>query len=225
MAKYSIKPAQPDGGVGTYFGLSELTIHGATRALYVDPDTGYQCIIAGRNLLYDGQQIIGGTITGITQKDQNGGTWYTITGAKLDGSEFPDVSAHYMPYYASIALRAGNDTILGSRGADSMSGYGGNDRLLGKDGDDQFYSSDGKDIMTGGSGNDEFLIAPYTVRDIITDFNANGDDDQIILVNTGDYETRDTKNGVLLTTASGASVLLEGLKVADLQADDIVFLT
>lgn len=221
MAKYKVEPAQPDGGVGTYFQFAELTRHGATKATYVDPDNGYVLVITGKDLFYDGEQIVGGTITGMTQKDQNGGIWYTISGGKLDGADFPDVSEAYLPYYTSIALRSGNDLLLGSGGEDSLVGYGGKDRLYGKGGNDVLVVDDGVDTLTGGRGDDDFQIVPNRGRDIITDFKAHGDADQLVMINTGDYELKNTKHGLLMTTDAGASVLLEGVRERDIEPDDI----
>ena len=51
-------------------------------------------------------------------------------------------------------IEAGNDTILGGEGDDTIFGQGGNDSLDGGEGDDQIEGGDGQDTITSGGGND-----------------------------------------------------------------------
>ena len=51
-------------------------------------------------------------------------------------------------------IEAGNDTILGGEGDDTIFGQGGNDSLDGGEGDDQIEGGDGQDTITAGGGND-----------------------------------------------------------------------
>lgn len=50
--------------------------------------------------------------------------------------------------------RAGNDTLIGGPGADILIGGTGNDDLRGDAGNDLLMGGDGNDILSGGSGND-----------------------------------------------------------------------
>lgn len=92
---------------------------------------------------------------------------------------------------------AGNDSLLGEEGDDSLDGGAGHDSLkggLGQDkltggvGNDTLEGGVGQDILTGGAGTDTMVIygayggaAPGSSRDIITDFKAGIDGDQIML--------------------------------------------
>lgn len=223
MATYSIKPAAPDGALSQYYVYGDLGLHGGSKATYTDTDVGYQLILTGENLFYDGQQIIGGTITGVAFKDPNGGTWYTITDVDADATQFPDVTAAYLPHNVDALVLSGNDKLVGSRGNDQLEGFKGSDRLIGKAGNDAFYGDQGRDTMTGGRGDDQFYIGVHDGHDVITDFKAYGDADQVIFV-AHSFHTEDTKHGVLATADTGQSVLLEGLKVSDLHDGDITLL-
>ncbi|SEW32406.1 Ca2+-binding protein, RTX toxin-related [Cognatiyoonia koreensis] len=50
--------------------------------------------------------------------------------------------------------RTGDDTMLGTNGANVLRSYGGDDKLYGRGGADRLYGGDGKDFMDGGSGSD-----------------------------------------------------------------------
>jgi Ca2+-binding RTX toxin-like protein len=90
---------------------------------------------------------------------------------------------------------SGNDTLLGNEAAntltgnagnDTLVGRGGSDLLLGGDGADRVMGGDGLDVVTLGAGNDILVaeIDPTKIDtkqgkmsvDIITDFDAAGDD-------------------------------------------------
>ena len=49
---------------------------------------------------------------------------------------------------------AGNDTILGDGGANTLDGAAGNDSVTGGDGDDTLFAGQGRDTLTGGDGFD-----------------------------------------------------------------------
>ena len=63
------------------------------------------------------------------------------------------------------AVTAGNLSITGGDGADTLIGGSGNDTLTGDQG------AGGIDSLTGGTGNDTFVLSDATAIDIITDFN------------------------------------------------------
>lgn len=80
---------------------------------------------------------------------------------------------------------AGDDTISGGDGNDEITGGLGNDTIDGGAGDDLITGGAGADTLTGGAGNDVFIYAAgdssyaagtNNTMDMITDFNAAGDD-------------------------------------------------
>jgi Ca2+-binding RTX toxin-like protein len=61
------------------------------------------------------------------------------------GENLPDFETTPLP---------GNDTLVGTTGADTISALGGNDILVGRDGADILNGDSGSDMLLGGSGND-----------------------------------------------------------------------
>ena len=127
----------------------------------------------------------------------------------------------------------GDDAIEGGDGYDRLYGGPGNDVLSGGAGDDKIKGDAGDDLLSGGAGADHFVFAAYgeagsgfAGHDIITDFNPK--QDRLLL--TGSYRFADLFNsaqypqlavdgrdGLRLTYAdNGASILLKGVKRADL---------
>ncbi len=49
----------------------------------------------------------------------------------------------------------GNDTLIGAKGNDFLSGDAGNDTLIGNNGDDSLSGGEGNDVLIGGSGDDQ----------------------------------------------------------------------
>lgn len=91
-------------------------------------------------------------------------------------------------------LDGGNarDILIAYAGNDHLLGGNGKDELDGGDGDDILNGGRGKDILTGGAGNDTFVIERGSGKDIITDFNQNGDSNDTIIL---DFEEINTYSG------------------------------
>lgn len=74
----------------------------------------------------------------------------------------------------------GDDTVFGGGKRDYLVGMEGNDVLDGGHGHDRIEGGTGDDILTGGAGKDEFFFQASAEEnwgnDVITDFDANGDD-------------------------------------------------
>ncbi|NJO32016.1 MAG: hypothetical protein HC869_01655 [Rhodospirillales bacterium] len=68
----------------------------------------------------------------------------------------------------------GDDRLDGSAGADSLSGGSGNDTLLGADGNDILDGGSGTDSLTGGAGNDSYVVDATT--DVIVEVAGGGTD-------------------------------------------------
>ena len=69
----------------------------------------------------------------------------------------------------------GNDTLNGGAGNDTLNGGLGNDRLVGGNGIDRLTGGVGNDTLIGGSGNDIFQINSGIGRDLIIDYEDDGD--------------------------------------------------
>lgn len=111
----------------------------------------------------------GGNISSITLSD---GPAYTTSwsltglhfslGAAISYAETHPNAAAVTAYLINV-LFGGNDTIVGSAGADVLNGYAGNDHINGRGGADR---------ETGGAGNDTFIFRAGFGKDVITDFSA-----------------------------------------------------
>ena len=82
-----------------------------------------------------------------------------------------------------------NNVLTGNDGNDTLMGRGGNDRLIAGAGDDTVHGGDGLDVISLGAGSDVFVaeigVSKVNLKgpnkgampvDIITDFDADGDD-------------------------------------------------
>src|SRR5262249_45603929 len=95
---------------------------------------------------------------------------------------------------------AGNDTLLGKGGLDSLFGGTDNDTLTGGDGDDQVFGESGNDRMIWNPGDD-------------TDLNEGGDGVDTVEVNGGNGAEQFT------TTANGTRVRFDRINPAPFSID------
>ncbi|HJR73576.1 MAG TPA: cadherin domain-containing protein [Luteimonas sp.] len=75
---------------------------------------------------------------------------------------------------------AGNDTILGGAGDDVLEGGDGNDTIDAQSGNDRLIGGTGNDILIGGEDSDVYLIDVNAGADEIRNYDANGDDIDVI---------------------------------------------
>lgn len=97
---------------------------------------------------------------------------------------------------------AGNDTLTGDLGDDTIFGLAGNDTLLGGGGSDNIFGGDGDDSLAGGSGDD--FIFDTSGMDTI----AGGDGDDTIF--GAAFGVIDGGLGNDVITASGAGNTIAG---------------
>lgn len=167
-----------------------------------------------------------------------GNTVLTLTGG--DQVEFAGVSS---PEDVTVALVGGNgpdsiegtdenDRMLGLAGDDTITGGGGDDTLDGGSGQNVLAGGTGSDLLIGGSGADRFIIDQETGEgapvDIIRNFHDNVDvidlsgfdfydlDDLAPLV-----EARGPDTLLRLGDAGGEDLLITGLNIFGLSADDV----
>lgn len=124
----------------------------------------------------------------------------------------------------------GNDVLSGGKGNDLLRGDKGRDILRGGDGKDVLNGGKGNDKMTGGSGPDTFIFSSGADR--ITDFNAANNLEKIDLSGLSSIKGyKDLKNNhlselggdVVITSANGSTLTLDGLEIADLDRGDFIF--
>jgi hypothetical protein len=112
-----------------------------------------------------------------------------------------------------------NNVVEGTAGNDLLPGLGGDDNIDGGKGEDILVGGTGNDILTGGQGPDLF-VAGFG-RDIVTDFKSS--QDQIQLFQAPQSVEQDGDD-VVITLDVDNSVMLLGVKLSSLQADDILIL-
>ncbi|MFN3677048.1 MAG: Ig-like domain-containing protein [Sphingomonas pseudosanguinis] len=126
-------------------------------------------------------------------------------------------------FYTSLNGSSGaNDMLIGSNGDDVLNAGAGDDILLGLT---------GNDTLTGGTGNDTFVFTKGSGADTITDFTGGaGTSDVIELRGMGFTSFADVKasafqaaDGVHIDLHNGDSLVLSGVSLASLNADDFLF--
>ena len=104
---------------------------------------------------------------------------------------------------------AAKDTIRAGDGNDQIFGGKGNDKLFGGAGSDSLWGGLGEDTLTGGAGYDFFIYQDGDGRDIITDYEPDGDK---IMILSGKVEnpTTDTDGNVTFKVGDGQIVIADG---------------
>ena len=153
---------------------------------------------------------------------------------RLGGADGDDVVRGGM-LNDTIQGGAGDDRLFGDRGVDRLFGQDGNDLmdggasrdlLYGGDGDDTLIGGEGHDIFAGGAGRDTYLIRPgdEAWREQIVDFAP--DEDRIVLGLEG-LEFADLflsqEESAAIIAFSGGSLSLSGVRVEDLDAENLLF--
>ncbi len=117
--------------------------------------------------------VLAGTITKLVV-EIHGVQTVSVTGLKLSAADIFDAYEAGNPGAAIRALLGGNDTIVGTKNADFLTGYTGKDTLIGGAGNDRLYGDDGyyfdrdkggRDVLKGGAGND--ILAGVIGNDVL----------------------------------------------------------
>jgi lysozyme family protein len=130
----------------------------------------------------------------------------------------------------AIAGGSGNDTLVGGSGNDTVTGGGGNDRLDGGIGNDVIATGLGNDTVSGASGADLFTFAnaDRTGTTFVLDFEVGADRLDIGGLGLGSLadvlRAADTNGqGNLVINAGGESIILQGVREAQLTAGNFGF--
>lgn len=153
---------------------------------------------------------------------------------KLIGSSFNDT----LYIYSDVAgPSAGITEVDGGAGDDVIFGDWGDETLNGGDGNDVLGGFYGNDFLTGGAGADVFVFERYEDPyygfvdgqgdDVITDFDPLLDiigftDDPFDGIYDPFADMIETAEGVLIQYADNGSVLVQGVVLADLNAQNVV---
>lgn len=118
----------------------------------------------------------------------------------------------------------GRDALLGGGGRDTLDGGRGRDTLEGGGARDVLEGGAGRDLLTGGAGADTFVFSAGDGVDTITDFALGQDviDLQSLEIGFGDL-TIETEGGDAVVTASGVTIILNGVDGAELREGDFLF--
>ena len=135
-------------------------------------------------------------------------------------------------YYDRVADvvdgQGGNDRIYAGAGDDTLSGGAGNDTIDGEKGEDRIHGGLGDDYLSGGQGNDTFVYDEGGFgRDVISDF-CNGDKidltglgltfDDLDISSSGGWWSRDT----VIDFEDGSRIELKGFDERYLGEDDFI---
>lgn len=204
---------------------SHLSIRGGhTRAVYEDGMTAGKLVLVGSNLTRDGnsEYLSGGWIKQVLITDENNQFAFKLTGAGISAKDLPhNYTSGDLTGLLSTILD-GRDKIVGGTYNDYLYGYGGRDRINGKTGDDDITGGRGNDVLTGGPGKDTFHFNPSVDgkgHDVITDFDVFGSDiDHLHIQSTTITKVVDKGQDTLLRLGDGSTILLEDVRIEDLQA-------
>lgn len=124
------------------------------------------------------------------------------------------------------------DIMIGGNDRDYLNGGIGNDRLYGGNGFDQLYGNAGNDLMVGGSGSDDFIFKSGQGDNIIRDFDALDNGEDIILrgvtaiTSYSDLAANHMEQSganVVIDDGQGLTITLVNVDLGDLGARDFLF--
>ncbi len=162
-----------------------------------------------------------------------------VKGLRTDVGAYDDTEIEALMDRAISGFASGDPVIVGTRfsdnligndndksvmkgglGDDSLMGGYQADTLIGGKGKDFLAGDGGRDILTGGAKADTFFFDNYGNTDHITDFNVMQDriqfDDDI---NPSSLKLTQTAEGVQVVAGSQLTIILDGLTLADVQAN------
>ncbi|QNM82355.1 M10 family metallopeptidase C-terminal domain-containing protein [Sphingomonas sabuli] len=174
-----------DGG-----GNDTLDLSGFTGDNLIDINEG--AFSSAGNAMTDAQRAYWGEYFGL-ETDAEFDAFFANNGVGPDGRPVDNIA---------IAYGVTMENAIGGSGDDRIIGNGANNRLVGNAGNDIISGGDGIDVITLGAGNDVFVGEQGTKVatkkgsfswDVITDFDANGND-VIDLSGLGAFTFKGTAN-------------------------------
>lgn len=134
----------------------KLAVSGDKKTItftFADVDTGgtKKLVLTGSSLAISGDQITGGTITGLKAFNEKSQEIYTVSNLSIKGYNFRADNLYEM----KGLILSGNDTITGSAKSDDIETGAGNDVVKAGAGDDYIKDFLGADTYNGGADWDE----------------------------------------------------------------------
>lgn len=208
------------GGIGfdtIYGGAGNDQIRGEGGADFLHGDIGNDTILGGQ-----GFDVVSGNagndqLFGGEDEDWMFGGWDNDV---VDGGAGDDF----------LFCGLGNDTAYGQNGNDDLSGEWGDDVLFGGAGNDMLRGGAGNDTLFGGGGADRFNLNGGG-HDRIMDFDPSQPGEVIIMNGLGlaggwgalrDTRMTNTPQGVQIDLGAGNSVMLVGVTIDQLAANDFI---
>ena len=134
------------------------------------------------------------------------------------GADVVDMTGeHYTAELAGMTVRggSGDDVIWGANGGNSLFGDDGRDLITGRTGDDVIAGGSGSDVLAGGGGNDLFAFGENWGADVVSQ-SAGGTVALWFLEDQSQITAQDVDGDAVFTNASGSSVTVKNLTLADL---------
>lgn len=224
MAKFRLTAHTPGLDTADSFANIALAKHNSDFATYIDLDFGLSFTIKGTNLLFDGSELIRGTIDAVIYKDTDGELLGSITDISASARKLHADNPTMTQFGLFSYLMEGNDVTVGSGKSDRLHGMEGKDRIIAGAGDDRLVGGIGNDLMTGGKGADIFHFNSNHGRDTITDFDSDGPQekhDQLWAQDASTYDVQRDGRDTIVIFDNGSSVRLIDFKPSELDALDI----
>jgi Ca2+-binding RTX toxin-like protein len=182
---------------------------------------GTSMVFKGNNFERTDSVVTGGTIKSAQFFNADGDRLYTFEGVTADAETvYKAFTLDQDPLRIIHGLMEGNDTVSGTKRADSLWGFGGDDTLNGKGGMDWLYGHRGNDTLTGGTGADTFVFLTGYDTDTVTDFDLTGTDHDFIRMDFylfQDIVYTENAGSVTLTLPSGDSLTLLNVTQAEIE--------
>lgn len=201
---------------------------GSTTTYYVD--NGIKGT-AGNDVVFD--------ISGDNIIKTRGGDDFVLVGAGNDAIHAGSGDDMVFANAGDDIVKAGggHDRVWLGEGNDHAQGNGGHDEIFGEAGDDCIDGGGGRDTLSGGAGNDEltggrgrdtFVFNLGDASDTITDFEGRDWlelDTDLGVSSFGDIAgiASQSGNDLVLSFASGDSLILQDTTLGDLNAGDFIF--
>ena len=188
---------------------------------------GTSMVFSGSNFERTDTVVTGGTIKSVEFFNAEGERIYAFENLAADAEAiYKAFTLDQDPLRILHGLMDGNDTVAGTKKADSIWGFGGNDTLNGKGGMDWLYGHRGNDALTGGTGADTFVFLTGYDNDTITDFDLTGTDHDLIRMDYylfDDIVYSEAAGSVTLALPTGDSLTLLNVTRAQIEGETKYF--